>query len=102
MVYFNVDHIFRVVLDRIEAELKTLRLVVCDLSTSPNIDVAGPKMLLELQTELAKRGLVLRLVEAHASVRDLLRIEWVEDRVGRVDRFSTVADVVENFQKNGV
>ena len=101
VVYFNVDHISRIILDRIEAEIKTLRLVVCDLSTSPNIDVAGARMLLELQTELAKRGVILRLVEAHASVRDLLRIEGVEDRVGRIDRFSTVADVIESFQKNG-
>jgi high affinity sulfate transporter 1 len=100
IVYFNVGHVFRVVLDRVEAELKTLRLVVCDLSTSPNIDLAGAKMLLELQTELAKRGVVLRLVEAHASVRDLLRIEGAEDRVGRIDRFATVADVIEDFQKN--
>ncbi|MBV8585791.1 MAG: STAS domain-containing protein, partial [Verrucomicrobia bacterium] len=101
IVYFNVDHISQIILDRIEAEIKTLRLVVCDLSTSPNIDVAGARMLLELHTELAKRGLILRLVEAHASVRDLLRIEGVEDRVGRIDRFSTVADVIDSFQKNG-
>jgi high affinity sulfate transporter 1 len=101
IVYFNVDHVFRVVLDRVEAELKTLRLVICDLSTSPNIDLAGARMLLELQTELAKRGVILRLVEAHASVRDLLRIEGAEDRVGRIDRFETVADVIEHFQKNG-
>jgi high affinity sulfate transporter 1 len=100
MVYFNVDHIFRVVLNRIEAELKTLRLVVCDLSTSPNIDVAGARMLLELQTELAKRGISLRLVEAHASARDILRIEGVEDRVGRISRFATTADIIEDFQKN--
>jgi MFS superfamily sulfate permease-like transporter len=101
IVYFNVGHVFRVVLDRVEAELKTLRLVICDLSTSPNIDLAGARMLLELQTELAKRGVILRLVEAHASVRDLLRIEGAEDRVGRIDRFATVADVIEHFQKNG-
>ena len=101
IVYFNVDHVFQVVLDRVEAELKTLRLVICDLSTSPNIDLAGARMLLELQTELAKRGVILRLVEAHASVRDLLRIEGAEDRVGRIDRFETVADVIEHFQKNG-
>jgi MFS superfamily sulfate permease-like transporter len=101
IVYFNVDHVFRVVLDRVEAELKTLRLVICDLSTSPNIDLAGAKMLLELQTELAKRGVILHLVEAHASVRDLLRIEGAEERVGRIDRFETVADVIEHFQKNG-
>lgn len=38
IVYFNVDHVFRVVLDCVEAEAKTLRLVVCDLSTSPNVE----------------------------------------------------------------
>jgi hypothetical protein len=50
-------------------------------------------------SELAKRGVILRLVEAHASVRDLLRIEGAEDRVGRIDRFAIVADVIEHFQK---
>lgn len=101
IVYFNVDHIFRVVLDRVEAEGKSVCLVICDLSTSPSVDTAGAKMFLELHTELAKRGIVLRLVEAHASVRDLLRIEGAEDRVGRIDRFATVADVIEHFQKEG-
>ena len=88
-------------LDRVEAEVKTLRLVVCDLSTSPNIDLAGARMFLALHAELAKRRVILRLVEAHASVRDLLRIEGTEDRVGRIDRFATVDDVIEHFQKEG-
>jgi len=43
----------------------------------------------------------LRLVKAHASVRDLLRIEGAEDRVGRIDRFETVDDVIEHFRKEG-
>jgi SulP family sulfate permease len=101
ILYFNVDHIFRVVLDRVEAEEKSLRLVICDLSTSPTVDLAGARMLLDLYTELAKRGMILRLVEAHASVRDLLRIEGAEDRVGRIDRFATVGDVIEHFQREG-
>jgi SulP family sulfate permease len=100
IVYFNVDHVFRVVLDRVEAEAKTLRLVVCDLSTSPAVDLAGARMFLDLHTELAKRGIILRLVEAHASVRDLLRMEGAEDRVGRIDRFATVADAIEHFQNS--
>jgi MFS superfamily sulfate permease-like transporter len=87
------------VLDRVEAEAKSLRLVIGDLSTSPAIDLAGARMFLDLHAELAKRGVILRLVEAHASVRDLLRIEGAEDRVGRIDRFATVADVIEHFQK---
>jgi SulP family sulfate permease len=90
--------VLRVVLDRVEAEGKSLGLVVCDLSASPSVDLAGARMLLALHSELATRGVILRLVEAHASVRDLLRIEGAEDRVGRVDRFATVADVIERFQ----
>jgi len=101
IVYFNVDHIFRVVLDRVEAEGKSIRLVICDLSTSPTVDLAGARMVLELHAELLKRGIILRLVEAHASVRDLLRIEGAEGRVGRIDRFATVADAIEHFQKEG-
>jgi MFS superfamily sulfate permease-like transporter len=101
IVYFNVDHVFGVVLDRVEAEVKTLRLVVCDLSTSPAVDLAGARMFLDLHTELAKRGIILRLVEAHVSVRDLLRMEGAEDRVGRIDRFATVADAIEHFQQSG-
>ena len=57
-------------------------------------------MFLALHAELAKRGVILRLVEAHAFVRDLLRMEGAEDRVGRIDRFATVADAIEHFQKS--
>jgi len=101
LVYFNVDHVLQVVLERVAAVGKSLRLVVCDLSTSPSIDLAGAKMLLNLQAELAKQGIDLRLVEARASVRDLLRIEGAEERVGAIDRFATLADVIEHFQKEG-
>jgi sulfate permease, SulP family len=85
------------VLDRVEAEAKSLRLIVCDLSTSPTVDLAGARMFLDLHTELTNHRMILRLVEAHASVRDLLRIEGAEDRVGRIDRFSTVGEIIEHF-----
>ena len=101
ILYFNIDHVFLIVLDRVEAAGKSLRLVVCDLSTSARVDLAGAKMFLDLHTELSKRRMILRLVEAHAYVRDLLRIEGAEDRVGRIDRFATVDDVIEYFQKEG-
>jgi len=56
-------------------------------------------MFLDLHAELAKRGVNLRLVEARASVRDLLRLEGAEERVGTINRFATIADVIEDFQK---
>jgi SulP family sulfate permease len=99
IVYFNVDHVLRIVLERAAAEAESLRLVVCDLSTSPSIDLAGAKMFLDLQAELAKREIILRLVEARSSVRDLLRLEGAEERVGTINRFATLADVIEDFQK---
>jgi sulfate permease, SulP family len=98
-VYFNVDHILRVVLQRVDAEGESLRLVICDLSTSPAVDLAGVRMLFELHSTLIKRNIRFRLVEAHASVRDLLRLEGAEDRFGRIDRSEMVADVVEQYQK---
>ncbi|MBV9275854.1 MAG: sulfate permease [Verrucomicrobia bacterium] len=99
IVYFNVDHVLRVVLDRVEVEGKSIRLVVCDLSTSPAVDLAGVRMLFELETALTKRNIKLRLVEARASVRDLLRLEGAEGRLGHIDRSAMVADVIEQFQK---
>jgi hypothetical protein len=38
-------------------------------------------------------------VEARPSVRDLLRIEGAEDRVGSVGRFATVADTIEHAKR---
>lgn len=99
IVYFNAEHVLRVVLERVGMEEKSLRLVVCDLSTSPNIDLAGARMFLDLQAELARREIILRLVEARASVRDLLRLEGTEERVGTINRFAMLADVIEDFQQ---
>jgi MFS superfamily sulfate permease-like transporter len=74
-----------------------VRLVVCDLSTSPHVDVAGAAMLASLADALARRGAVLRVVDARGETRDLLRAEGLDEKVGRIDRFSSVADVLDAF-----
>ena len=94
----GAENVFRTMLDRVAAAGKSIRLVVCDLSTSPTIDLAGAKMFLDLQAEPAKQDIVLRLVEDRSSVRDLLRLEGAEERVGTVNRFAMLADVIEDFQ----
>jgi len=71
--------------------------VVCDLSTSPHVDLAGARMLESLSDELVKRNVTLRVTDARASVRDLLRAEGVDERVGGINRFASVADVVDDF-----
>jgi high affinity sulfate transporter 1 len=96
ILYFNAENVFDAVLARLESEREQPKLVVCDLSTSPAVDLAGARMFVSLYEELNRRGIPLSLVEARSSVRDMLRLEGVEERVGRIDRFRSLADVVED------
>jgi MFS superfamily sulfate permease-like transporter len=98
IIYFNAEHVLDTVLARLKATREPLRLVICDLSTSPYVDMPGARMLLSLQAELAKRSIPLRLVEARSSVRDMLRTEGLEEKVGRIDRFTDLAEAIEEFQ----
>jgi hypothetical protein len=55
-----------------------------------------------LSEDLAERGCAnIRLAELHAATRDLLRAENLEAKVGAIDRFTSVADVVERFVVEG-
>jgi MFS superfamily sulfate permease-like transporter len=98
IVYFNAEHVFDAVLARLDALREPVRLVICDLSNSPDVDVAGAHMLKALYSELEKRGIAFRVVEAHASVRDMLRLEGLEQEVGHIDRVTTLADAIEEFE----
>jgi anti-anti-sigma regulatory factor len=73
-------------------------LVVCDLSTSPVVDLAGARMLAKLHEALKAQGTRLRLVAAHAAVRDILRAEGLEERVGYFGRRISVADAIDEGQ----
>ncbi|RZL92206.1 MAG: SulP family inorganic anion transporter [Variovorax sp.] len=99
LLYFNVDHVREVVRRNLRAAPGLLKLVVCDLSTSAQVDLAGAKMLAKLHQELAEAGTQLRLVGAHAPVRDILRAEGLEESVGYFGRRISVADVIDEFEK---
>jgi MFS superfamily sulfate permease-like transporter len=99
LLYFNVDHVRDVVLQRVRAEPIPPKLVVCDLSTSPHVDLQSTATLGELADELVSSGISLQVVEARASVRDRLRAEGIDRKLGGIDRFRTVAQVVEEFAR---
>ena len=91
VMYFNSDFVLESVLARVaENAPKTIRLVVCDLSTSPYLDLSGSRMLHALHDELATREIALRIVGARGHIRDLLRGDGVGDKVGGIDRFATL------------
>jgi high affinity sulfate transporter 1 len=99
MIYFNMDHVRDTISGRVRAEATPPRLVVLDLSAAPYVDMHSAHMLAELAGELTAAGIQVRAVEARSLVRDRLRAEGVEDRLGGLNRHTTVADAVEAFQK---
>ncbi|TMH63388.1 MAG: STAS domain-containing protein, partial [Betaproteobacteria bacterium] len=93
LLYFNATHVRDQIRRDIATADRNLRLVVWDLSTSPYVDIAGARLLGEIQRELAARGVRLRIVEARSSVRDLIRKE-IGMSVGEVSRKISVDDAV--------
>jgi anti-anti-sigma regulatory factor len=71
-----------------------LRLVICDLSDAPVVDVAGANMLTGLHRELSKRSVAMRIVEAHGKVRDLLRAVGLEEQVGYLGRHISIDQAI--------
>ena len=99
LVYFNVDHVCRTILDRITAATTPPKLVLLDLSAAPRVDLQSAQALGDLSNELIAKGLQFQAVEARSSVRDRLRNEGVDSKFGGINRFRSVADAVEDFQK---
>jgi MFS superfamily sulfate permease-like transporter len=91
VIYVNAETVLGAVLDRLRAAAPpAIHLMVCDLSASPYIDLAGSRMLHDLHSELASRGIALRIVGARGRVRDLLRADGFGEKVEGLDRTITL------------
>jgi sulfate permease, SulP family len=102
IVYFNVEVVRDAVWARVNASQEPIRLAVCDLSAAPLVDMAGAEMIAGLAREFAARGTAFRVVEARASVRDVLRLEGLEQLLGPISRRATLAKAVEDFLSEDV
>jgi MFS superfamily sulfate permease-like transporter len=98
LVYFNAGYVSEAVRHQVHSEAAPVQLVVWDLSTSPYVDVVGARMLTDVEAGWARQGIQLRLADAHADVRDILRAEGLEARVSRIDRRTSVEDIVTAFR----
>src|SRR5262249_49077993 len=86
VIYINADAVLQSVLNRLgNVGATEIRLMVCDLSASPYLDLAGSRMLHELHSELSARGIALRIVGARGRVRDLLRADGTGEKVGGLE-----------------
>ncbi|MBR0774264.1 SulP family inorganic anion transporter [Bradyrhizobium diazoefficiens] len=79
LLYINAETILDTVLTAVQKSPE-IRLVACDLSASPSIDLAGARMLRDLHDELAPRQIKFCIAGAHAQLRDLLRAEGLAEK----------------------
>ena len=98
LIYFNIDHVCDTIFNRVRAETNKPGLVVLDLSAAPYVDLQSAHSLAGMADELRTLGVRLQVVEARSGVRDRLNSEGLEARIGRANRFMTVADALEEFE----
>jgi high affinity sulfate transporter 1 len=99
LLYFNAEHVRDMVAARLRAEATPPKIVVLDLSASPLMDIQACGVVMNMADDIKAVGARLQIVEARSSVRDRLRAEGIEEHVSQVNRFTSVADAVEDFQK---
>lgn len=95
LLYVNAEAVLETVLARLLAQPPgTVRVVVCDLSAAPYLDLAAVGLLRKLHATAEGLGASLSVTGAHGRVRDLLRREGFADLVGDVGRASTLEAVL--------
>ncbi len=96
LIYFNIDHVCDTILDRVRGAAKKPGLVVLDLSAAPYVDLQSAHSLAGMADELRAHGIRVQVVEARSSVRDRLNGEGLETRLGSINRFTSVADALDD------
>jgi sulfate permease, SulP family len=93
-----VDNVCEAILSRVRAEPTPPKLVVLDLSAAPRVDMQSAYALAAMADELIAEHIRFQAVEPRSSVRDRLRHEGVDSKLGGINRFTTVADVIDHFE----
>ena len=98
LLYFNVTFVSDRVFQFLGARQDVVKLVVLYLGAVPRIDLAGAEFIAELDRLLRKRGIALRLADAHGDVRDSLRRFGFEREQGPLESGQSVDVVVSQWQ----
>jgi high affinity sulfate transporter 1 len=99
LLYINAETILETVLTALQKS-SGIKLVACDLSASPYIDLAGARMLHDLYDELASRHVAFCIVGAHAQLRDLLRAEGLAEKTDSGEWLRTLDSVLGEGKAN--
>jgi MFS superfamily sulfate permease-like transporter len=93
-LYFNSQNILEEIVRLAGERQSPVSRVVIDLSTSPNVDLAGARMLAELRNRLADSGITLSLAEMHGTVRDLLEADGLLHHLVDNGRRIGIAEII--------
>jgi sulfate permease, SulP family len=96
LLYFNINHVCDTILGRVHEASPRPKLVVLDLSAAPHVDLQSAHTLASMAAELTAAGIRIQAVEPRSSVRDRLRQEGVDQSLGGINRFTSVADAVDS------
>lgn len=97
ILYFNSDDIYQRILAIVKSPGDNLKLLILDMSSSPYVDVAGSKMLVQLSDQLKTRGVRLKIVDALSGVREILRKQGMEEITGHISRQTSIQSAVDEF-----
>lgn len=97
LYYFNVDYVCDLILDRTRAEAVPPQLVVLDLSAAPSIDMQSMQTLSLMLDDLLTAGIRVQFVEARFLVRERMRSEGLDAKLGGISRGITIADAVSSI-----
>lgn len=99
LLYINAETILDTVLIALRSS-PGVRLVACDLSASPYIDLAGARMLHDLHDELALRHVAFCIVGAHGQLRDLLLAEGLAEKTDSGQWLRSLDSVLSDAQSD--
>jgi high affinity sulfate transporter 1 len=100
LLYLNAEYVLTQVLAQVEAAgAHDIRSVVCDLSATPMMDLAGARMLDELYDDLRQRDIGLSIVNPHGRTRDLLRAEGLDAKIPGIARGATLAEALSELAR---
>jgi len=102
LVYFNIDWVCDHIRDGVASASAPPQLVVLDLSAAPSVDLQSADTLGVLAHELMSSGMRVHAVGEHSSVRDMLRGQALDVTLGGINRFTSIADVVDDFQRRSI
>jgi high affinity sulfate transporter 1 len=95
LIFANAESFKENFLKALAREQRPIHLAVLDLDLSPITDVTAVDMIRDLITDLDRKGIILRLANASGQVRDVLRAAGIEEKIGKLDRTTTISAILE-------